>query len=99
MYGNTTDDPVAQLEGIDATLNERGSRYGVFLDQAMIEQQLMNTMRSTPGWAKLLSDQRSALEMMMVKTARILNGDPDYIDNWHDIIGYATLVWKRLSGK
>ena len=31
------------------------------------------------------------------KVARMLNGDPDYVDNWHDIIGYATLVETRLK--
>lgn len=82
---------------IESTLAERGSRYGRFLDQAMIEQQLMNTMRSVPGWQKLVSDQKSALEMIAVKIARILNGDPDYHDNWHDIIGYAKLIADRVS--
>lgn len=82
---------------IDATLNERSSRYGCFADQALIEQTLMNTMRSTPGWVKLASDQKSALEMIAVKVARILNGDPNYPDNWHDIIGYAKLIDDRLA--
>jgi hypothetical protein len=34
----------------------------------------------------------------MHKVARILNGDPDYADSWRDIIGYARLVEKRLTG-
>jgi len=29
--------------------------------------------------------------------ARIVNGDSNYIDNWHDIAGYATLVEQELS--
>ena len=29
---------------------------------------------------------------------RILNGDPDYHDSWHDIVGYAQLVADELSG-
>lgn len=28
---------------------------------------------------------------------RILNGDPDYHDSWHDIAGYAQLVADQLS--
>jgi hypothetical protein len=28
---------------------------------------------------------------------RILNGDPDYADSWHDIAGYAQLVADRLN--
>jgi len=30
--------------------------------------------------------------MILHKIARILNGDPEYSDNWHDIAGYATLI-------
>jgi hypothetical protein len=37
--------------------------------------------------------------MIQHKVARILNGEPDYSDNWHDIAGYATLVDDLLSAK
>lgn len=30
--------------------------------------------------------------MIAHKLARIMNGDPNYIDNWTDIAGYAQLV-------
>ncbi len=40
---------------------------------------------------------KESLEMNMHKVARILNGDPTYLDNWHDIIGYTRLVEKRLE--
>ena len=30
------------------------------------------------------------------KIGRILSGDPNYADNWHDIQGYAKLVEDRL---
>ena len=85
------------MSDIVATLAERGSRYGVFLNQAIIEQRLTGYMRSAPGWDNLAADQKSALEMIAVKVARILNGDPDYHDNWHDIIGYAKLVADRVA--
>lgn len=38
------------------------------------------------------------LEMIAHKIARILNGDPNYADNWHDIAGYATLIDLQLQG-
>ena len=41
---------------------------------------------------------RESLEMLAHKVARILNGNPDYVDSWHDVSGYATLVEKRLKG-
>lgn len=36
--------------------------------------------------------------MQAHKQARILNGDPNYADSWHDIAGYATLVEQELAG-
>ena len=81
---------------IDTTLIERGSRYGDFIDQSFIAQALKDVIHQAPNWDKLLSDQKEAMDMMAHKMARILNGDPDYIDSWHDIIGYARLVEQRL---
>jgi hypothetical protein len=39
------------------------------------------------------------MEMICHKMARIMNGDPNYSDSWHDIAGYAKLVADRLEGK
>lgn len=82
---------------IEQTLAERGQRYGVFAEHAEIVQQLKTAMHPTPGWRRLAADQKQALETIADKIARILNGDPDYLDNWHDIIGYARLVEQRLE--
>lgn len=83
---------------IDVTLAERGARYGAFTDHAAIAQDIQDAMRKPPGWAKLAPDQKQALTVIADKVARMLNGDPDYLDNWHDIIGYSKLVETRLSG-
>jgi hypothetical protein len=45
---------------------------------------------------ELDADQIEALEMICHKIARVLNGDPNHHDHWHDIAGYATLVANRL---
>jgi hypothetical protein len=37
--------------------------------------------------------------MIQHKIGRILNGDPDYVDNWDDIAGYSQLVAKLLRGE
>ena len=89
---------VGQPSGLDNTLNERGKRYGQFKYHAKISQDLKSCMKSYEGWDKLLPDQVEALEMIAHKIARILNGDPNYDDSWHDIAGYATLVAERLRG-
>lgn len=85
------------MNNIDNTLTERGSRYGAFEGHADITQSLKAVMQSTPNWDLLKPDQKEALDMTAHKIGRILNGDPDYIDSWHDIIGYTRLVEQRLE--
>lgn len=41
--------------------------------------------------------QKEALEMIMHKVARLLNGDPRHIDAWSDIVGYATLAIEDIE--
>lgn len=82
---------------IDATLSERGNRYGSFVSHARITQSIKRAMMDSPNWSTLADDQRETLEMLAHKVGRILNGDPDYHDSWHDIIGYTKLVADRLA--
>lgn len=84
------------MSSIDATLIERGARYGSFPGHAKITQEMKLTMQLSPKWDSLNYDQKEALEMVVHKIGRILNGDPDYIDSWTDIIGYTRLVEARL---
>lgn len=81
---------------IEKTLAERGNRYGDFADHAKIAQAIQDDMRIGPGWARLDDVKRQALTVIADKIARILSGDPNYADNWHDIQGYAKLVEDRL---
>lgn len=85
------------MSTVDKTLAERGSRYGEFADHAKIAQGLQDVMRAHPNWDKLDLDMKQALTVIADKIARILNGDPFYIDNWHDIQGYAKLIETRLQ--
>ena len=82
---------------IETTLAGRGSRYGSFAEHARITQSIKDAMIASPNWSKLAPDQRESLEMVAHKIGRILNGDPDYHDSWHDIVGYAKLVADRLA--
>ena len=82
---------------VNDMLAGREARYGTFKDHARISQDLKAVMHERSGWDRLTSDQREALEMIQHKVARILNGDPNYADNWIDIAGYATLVANRLE--
>lgn len=81
---------------IKNTLAERHVLYGNFLDESVIAMSLKGYLRLGPGWERLTSDQQNALDNICQKMARIINGDPNYIDNWHDIQGYARLIEDAL---
>ncbi len=84
------------MDNIDKTLDGRGNEYGEFEDHAVLSQCLKWEMRQGKQWLDLSNDQKEALEMIQHKIARILNGNPNHIDSWHDIQGYARLVERRL---
>lgn len=86
------------MTDISQTLEDRGKRYGSFVGHADITQGLKHIMAEAPKWRTLAPDQKEAPEMIQHKIGRILNGDPNYHDSWHDIVGYAKLVADRLLG-
>lgn len=85
---------------IQDVLNERGKRYGKFVNHAVISQRLKYVVSDalSKHQGEFADDQREALDMICHKIARIVNGDPDYADSWVDIAGYAQLVANRLQG-
>ena len=83
---------------VQKTLKARGKRYGTFPEGARISQNLQSAMRDSPNWEELSADKKEALQIIQHKIARMLNGDPEYADNWHDIQGYAKLVEETLTG-
>jgi hypothetical protein len=85
------------IPAIQHVLTERGNRYGKFSTHAEITQRLKMEMAETPNWGNLTHSQREALEMVVHKIGRILNGDPMYLDSWVDIVGYAQLVVNELT--
>lgn len=93
------------MADIAETLQERGSRYGSFVGDAQVAQELKTVLKDTASrnprlssnWESLDPDMQEALEMMSTKMGRIVHGDPWYEDSWRDIAGYATLVADRLE--
>ena len=81
----------------EEVLSERGTRYGNYLDQTRISASIRDVYAMQDNYIDMECDQRDCLDMIAVKISRILNGDPDYADNWRDISGYATLVADRLE--
>jgi hypothetical protein len=86
---------------VDKILNERASNYGSFLGLSQVTQRLKAVAHQFAGQNNktFAPDQAEALDLIFTKVGRILNGDPNHIDSWLDIAGYATLVADRLQGK
>lgn len=91
--------PATKPSPIQEILEERGSRYGSFSGHALITQRLKAAMKDSPNWPTLTDSQKETLEMVAHKIGRILNGDPDYLDSWVDIVGYTQLIIDQLNGK
>jgi hypothetical protein len=85
------------VQEIDSTLSERRTRYGEFHEHARITQAIKAAMQSGRSWSACTDSQKEALEMVAHKIGRIVNGDPGYLDSWHDMIGYTRLVEKELT--
>ena len=86
------------MTDIDEILKERGARYGKFSGHAAISQNLKEVVSDAEGSHRLTPSQREAVSMICHKMARILNGDPNHVDSWADISGYAQLIVKQLEG-
>ena len=91
-----------EVEGtdVDETLDERAKDYGKFKDGAALMQGIKRLLadHAASHDKTFADDQWEALEMIVHKIGRIVNGNPDKVDHWVDIAGYAKLVADRLEG-
>lgn len=88
------------METIKEILDERGSRYGDFKDQAQLSDKLRDAFFDHYGKHNSKPIEPYMMEALILifhKLARIANGDPYYDDSWRDICGYAQLVVEELN--
>jgi hypothetical protein len=88
-------------DNVDKTLDARALNYGTFKDGAELMQAIKRTMAAHAAKhdKTFADDQWEALEMIVHKIGRIVNGNPNVTDHWVDIAGYATLIADRLEGR
>jgi len=79
---------------VSDTLKQRNSVHGDFDKNAEVFCDILNAI-GTKGW-KLNKVQKNALYMIIAKISRIVGGDPNHADHWHDIAGYATLAERQI---
>lgn len=87
------------MSKIEQVVAERGQTYGSFIGQAELIKQMQNIVNdglSTRN--KVLKPyQAVAIDMIIYKISRIINGDPSHADNWIDIAGYAKLALDSMD--
>ena len=90
----------AEDTNIDETLDARAQDYGKFKDGAALMQGIKRLLADHARMHNktFADDQWEALEMIVHKIGRIVNGNPDKVDHWVDIAGYAKLIADRLQG-
>ncbi len=102
LYFSRVAEEVEKVEGVavDETLDARATDYGKFKDGAALMQGMKRLLadHAAAHNKTFADDQWEALEMIVHKIGRIVNGNPDKVDSWIDIAGYATLVADRLQG-
>ena len=86
-----------KISDLEYTLKERKETYGDYSQIAITSQNLKYILNTSSPFKHLLESKKESIEMILHKIARIVHGDPNHIDNWHDIAGYATLIENEIK--
>ncbi len=84
--------------GIDV-ITERAKIRAPYPEQARVSQNIKRMLFDSPCTRNLSDSQRESLEHIANKIARIVTGDPNEVDAWTDISGYAELIVNELTGR
>lgn len=79
----------------DNIINERAKTHGDFRYTAETSQALKEIVAEAAA-GKLSPIQHEALDMICSKIARIICGNNNELDHWHDIAGYAELAKREI---
>ena len=86
------------MSNINGILNEREKTHGDINEGAPVYRLLKRAFYTGKNNIDDFSSiQEQVLDAIFMKIARISCGDPNFIDHWQDIVGYATLAVKELE--
>ena len=96
-----TPKPEPEVSGVGKVLDARAEQYGSFMQSSDTVIRIKGIMHNAVARNEvhLYPDQLQALDMIATKISRIVHGNPNHLDSWIDIAGYATLVADRIQGK
>lgn len=79
-------------------LNERQSSHGDFSNTADAAQKIKGVLRHTAqtSGVRLTPVQWEAVDLIATKLARVVSGNPNELEHWKDIAGYADLSSAQL---
>jgi hypothetical protein len=78
-------------------LNSRVESHGDFSRVAHTYQRLKTAVSSSENFSTLEPTKKTAIEMILYKIARVLNGNPSEPEHWKDIAGYSNLAEEHLD--
>jgi hypothetical protein len=85
------------VSDIQNLLHARSATHGNFGNVANTAQRIKRVLHDTDGWPFLSDEQAESLDMIAMKIARVLSGDPSHSDHWEDIEGYARLISNKIA--
>jgi hypothetical protein len=71
-------------------LTEREKTHGDYSWNAFITQKLKQVLHSAPNYPKINDAHKECFDMICHKLSRAVQ-NPDFLDHWDDIAGYAKL--------
>ena len=80
------------MANVEDTLVQRNNVHGDYTKSASIKDQIILRLERSPNWDKMDSVGRQTLRMIVEKIGRVMFGDWSFVDHWHDIAGYSTLM-------
>ena len=88
-------------DNINEILKQRAKTHGDFRQVAKLSQNLKMTIDFFIAEREnaISTTHKEALDMIFSKIARICVGNPNEIDHWRDIAGYALLVVRELESE
>jgi hypothetical protein len=97
----STPKPEPEVSGVGKVLDARAEQYGSFMQSSDTVIRIKGIIHNAVARndVHLYPDQLQALDMIATKISRIVHGNPNHLDSWIDIAGYATLVADRIQGK
>lgn len=87
------------MNDVKQTLISRTKTYGSFECNATLTTDLDSVLRNHKNYEKLSPVHKETFHMIFHKMARILCGDPEFLDSTLDLYGYAKLLHNFVEEK